>query len=611
MPRPAGTPRLQYYRAALVNRATAFKPVFRLHERIIAARAREPTDPAPDGLPLPPARLRVLVDGHGDPEGFLSDSAATANAIRRALAQAGVEPGGLGSVLDFGCGCGRTARHWPDMGWDLHGCDYNPELVAWCREALPFMEVRANKLEPPTAFPAERFDLVYAISILTHLSERLAQRWVTEWARVLKPGALLLVTTHGDFYRSSLNQKKRQRYDAGEIVVSKARLEGLNACAAHHPPASCDRAPAGGVRAGPASPRGEPAGLPAGRLPRPRTLRSVEITSRQSLILRRVVEAHVETESPVASKWLADQTDIPWGPSTVRAELARLEEAGLLEHPHTSAGRVPTDVGYRRYVDSLLDDGELPIAHPRFELGGLRREVDEAMRATTEQLSQVTNLLALVSAPPLGTTTIRRVEVLLLQPQVLMVVVITSTGGVTKRVISYDKPLDPGLVDWAGSYLNEALGGLGVGARGLRAKLASPELHETERAFLATLGTAFEVLDDELYVEGTGRLFSEHRFKELPQLAGLMSVLEERVQLLHVLQESLTEPNVYLHIGRENPAPELHSLSLVGANYGVARRNLGAVSVIGPVRMDYPTAITAVRQAARELSHFVSELYDE
>ena len=93
----------------------------------------------------------------------------------------------------------------------------------------------------------------------------------------------------------------------------------------------------------------------------------------------------------------------------------------------------------------------------------MRREVDEAMRATTEQLSQVTNLLALVSAPPIETTTIHHVEVLLLQPQVAMVVVITSTGGVTKRVISYDEPVDPGLVDWAASYLNEALGGIDVG----------------------------------------------------------------------------------------------------------------------------------------------------
>ena len=106
----------------------------------------------------------------------------------------------------------------------------------------------------------------------------------------------------------------------------------------------------------------------------------------------------------------------------------------------------------------------------------MRREVDEAMRATTEQLSQVTNLLALVTAPPIETATIRHVEVLLMQPQVAMVVVISSTGGVTKRVVSYDEPVDPGLIDWAASYLNEALGGLDVGSRLLLARLADPQL---------------------------------------------------------------------------------------------------------------------------------------
>ncbi len=111
----------------------------------------------------------------------------------------------------------------------------------------------------------------------------------------------------------------------------------------------------------------------------------------------------------------------------------------------------------------------------------MRREVDEAMRTTSEQLSQVTNLLALVTAPPIETATIRRVEVLLLQPQVAMVVVITSTGGVTKRVISYDSPVDPGLVEWASSYLNEALGGLDVGSRVLQARLAGPDGGARER----------------------------------------------------------------------------------------------------------------------------------
>jgi len=341
----------------------------------------------------------------------------------------------------------------------------------------------------------------------------------------------------------------------------------------------------------------------------------VEITRRQSFILKKVIEGHLALKQPVASKWIADQDDIPWGPSTVRGELARLEEAGLLEHPHTSAGRVPTDIGYRRYVDELLAEGPLPVPRKAVELTDMRREVDEAMRATTEQLSQVTNLLALVTAPPIETTTIRRVEVLLLQPQVLMIVVITSTGGVTKRVISYDEPVDPGLVGWAGSYLNELLGGMDVGARMVHSRLGDPALAEAERGFLDTLAPVFTELEDTagdtLFVDGAARLVSEHRFQELPQLGDLMNVLEQRVALLSLLRESLEEPTVYLRIGHENRRPELHSLSIVAANYGVPRRNLGAVSVVGPLRMDYPRAIMAVRQAASELSRFVAEVYDE
>jgi heat-inducible transcriptional repressor len=343
----------------------------------------------------------------------------------------------------------------------------------------------------------------------------------------------------------------------------------------------------------------------------------VEISSRQSFLLRKVVEAHVQRDQPVGSKWIAEQDDVPWGPSTVRAELSRLEEVGLLEHPHTSAGRVPTDRGYRYFVDELLSEGQgrLPVPRKKVELTAMRREVDEAMRATTEQLSQVTNLLALVTAPPIETATVHRIEVLLLQPQVAMVVVITSTGGVTKRVISYEEPVDPGLVAWAGSYLNEVLGGLDVGSRMLLARLSEPELGAAERDFLATLSPAFTELEEtagsNLFMDGAARLLSEHRFQELSQIAGLLEVLEHRRALLGVLRASLTEPSVYLRIGHENPTPELQSLSLVAANYGLARRNLGAVSVIGPVRMDYPGAIGAVREAARELSRFVAEVYDE
>jgi len=341
----------------------------------------------------------------------------------------------------------------------------------------------------------------------------------------------------------------------------------------------------------------------------------VELSPRQQFILRTVVEGHVEAGLPVGSRWLAERDDVPWGPSTVRSEFARLEELGLLEHPHTSAGRVPTESGYRFYVDEILAEGGLPAVRKPVELSKIRREVDDAMRATTEQLSQVTNLLALVSAPPIETATIHRVEVLLLQPQVAMVVVITSTGGVTKRVISYDHELDVGLVGWAGSYLNEVMGGMAVGSRTLPGKLSAEELDPREVAFLETLAPAFTELEDSagdtLFVDGAARLLSEHRFQELPQLSGLLDVLERRVALLAVMRASLSEPSVYLRIGSENPTPALRSVSMVAANYGVAARNLGAVSVLGPVRMDYPVAIMAVRQAANELSRFVAEVYDE
>ncbi len=339
------------------------------------------------------------------------------------------------------------------------------------------------------------------------------------------------------------------------------------------------------------------------------------LTPRQELILRKVVEVHLDAGQPVGSKALATDVDLEWGPSTIRYELAMLEEHGLLAHPHTSAGRVPTDAGYRYFVDRLLPAsraaaaGEQPLA-----LSLVRREVDEAMRVTTETLSQVTNLLAIVSAPPIETATIRHVEVLLLQPQVLMVVVITSTGGVSKRMLTFDAPIDAGLADWGASYLNEQLVGLGLGARLLHQRLADPSLGPRERGFLAAVAPAFteltETAEESLYVDGASRLVSSYRFEDHEQLNDVMEMLERRVTLLGVLRSALDQRDVYVRIGRENEAPALRSLALVAAGYGLPARNLGTVSVIGPLRMDYGRAIASVRAAASELSRFVEDVYE-
>jgi heat-inducible transcriptional repressor len=335
------------------------------------------------------------------------------------------------------------------------------------------------------------------------------------------------------------------------------------------------------------------------------------LSPRQELLLRKLVDEFSSTGQPVGSKALAADPDVGARPSTVRNELAVLEEHGFLAHPHTSAGRVPTDAGYRYYVDQLLP---APIAPSELRLQLVRREVDEAMRQTTAALSQVTNLLAIVSAPPIATTTIRHVEVLVLQPQVLMVVIITSTGGVSKRVFTLEQAVDAGLADWAASYLNEQLVGMGLGARMLHSKLEDPSLQPTERAFIAGLAPAFTQLADTaestLYVDGAARLLSEHRFQDLSQLNDLLEALERRVSLLGVLSAALEERGIYVRIGAENQMPALQSLSLVAANYGLPMRNLGTVSVIGPTRMDYAHAIHTVREAALQLSRFVEDVYE-
>jgi heat-inducible transcriptional repressor len=338
------------------------------------------------------------------------------------------------------------------------------------------------------------------------------------------------------------------------------------------------------------------------------------LSPRQELILKLVVDAYLASGKPVPSKELVELPEVEWGASTVRAELAALEAAGYLTHPHTSAGRVPTETGYRLHVDALMAAGG-PPAEKAVELK-LRREIDQAMRETTAALAKVTDLMALVTAPPETlAATIHRVEVLLLQPTRVMVVAIASNGTVAKRVFDFAEPVDPGLVEWASSYLNETLTGMGLGARMIAGRLADPALGTVEAEFVGALGAAFTELEheesaDALYTDGASRLLSEAHSADLPRADRLMTALEERATLLGMLRSVLEERSVFLWIGGENPRPELRSVSFVGANYGLAHRNLGSVGVVGPLRMDYATAIASVRSAARELSRYCESVYD-
>jgi SAM-dependent methyltransferase len=190
----------------------------------------------PDGLPLPPPLLRVKVAGTADRAVFVAQSAEAAQTIRQALAACGDPIEAVGSLLDFGCGCGRVLRQWASLpATEVHGTDYNPKLIAWCRENLRFATFGLNGLAPPLAYEAERFDLVIAISVFTHLTADLESRWMAELRRVLRPGGRLLLSTRGTAWVDHLTSAERETYLRGDRVDRYAEAVGSNLMGVFHP----------------------------------------------------------------------------------------------------------------------------------------------------------------------------------------------------------------------------------------------------------------------------------------------------------------------------------------------------------------------------------------
>ena len=203
----------------------------------IRANARYRREGAPDQLPIPPADLIFLVAGSADISWFLKAGGMAADSITGALRGREVKVEELGSILDFGCGCGRVLRHWHSLGSTrVCGVDYNAALIEWCRVNLPFAEVRTNQLSPPLPYGDAEFDLVYALSVFTHLTEELQVSWIEELSRVVRPGGHVVISAHGEAYLHRLNEQERKRFDTGRLVVkNNTKAPGSNMCSAYHP----------------------------------------------------------------------------------------------------------------------------------------------------------------------------------------------------------------------------------------------------------------------------------------------------------------------------------------------------------------------------------------
>jgi len=339
------------------------------------------------------------------------------------------------------------------------------------------------------------------------------------------------------------------------------------------------------------------------------------LNERRRMVLAALVNEYVVSVQPVGSKVLVERHGLRFSPATVRSELQALEETGHVFQPHVSAGRVPTDSGYRAFVDDVVGSGTAGLAEQeaesvRHHFRSVDHELTDIMRDTSALLSRLTSYVAVVAAPTLRRARIRRVSVVPLTPRRASVVVVIDSGQVANRTVDFEADVPAETLAHVESYLCRTLDGArGEEAEGVRTAIDGVPGHEAAvalRALDEVLDCLAEADDDRVLTGGVSALLTHPEFSDPEVVRPLMGLLEDGISMLTVLSEVMRAPEIEVRIGHENPDRALEHASFVAARYGTGDTG-GIVGVIGPTRMDYRRAISAVRTVSASLSEVLEQ----
>lgn len=358
----------------------------------------------------------------------------------------------------------------------------------------------------------------------------------------------------------------------------------------------------------------------------------IELTERQQNILRMVVQEYVDTAQPVGSTIIARRGDLGVSPATIRNELAALERHGLLTHPHTSAGRIPTDAGYRFFVKHLMAAPELPSAERRYiriQFGEVGQEMEQWLRLSTSLLARTTQAAALATAPRSHQSRYKHVEVVSIHGVKVLIVLVLQQGTVLQQMVDLDEAIAQADLSRISNELNDRLAGLGANAIRTQGHVLTPLAAQVAERVVHLMQRLDRQGNSQIYRDGLTQVLELPEFAEGDNVRRIVNVFEEQSLLEQVVEDfgqslaasSLPEArgesgetapmvdDIHVLIAGDGRFTELRDISIVLARYGVIDEATGVLGVIGPLRMSYGRTMGAVRYVAGLMSERVEEFY--
>jgi heat-inducible transcriptional repressor len=339
------------------------------------------------------------------------------------------------------------------------------------------------------------------------------------------------------------------------------------------------------------------------------------LSSRQQRVLRAIVVDYVRTAEPVGSRTISRMHGFSVSPATIRTIMADLEEMGYVAQPHTSAGRIPTDKGYRLYVDALMDRPRLSRAEvQRIEerVGPTMGEVGEILQETGKLLSALSPYVAVVLAPRLDRSRFRRVDFVSLARDQVMVILLADTDLVHHKVVSLDEAMTQEELDRIARYLTDLLQDHTLRElRDLLLAQMAEEKAQYDRMLARALRFGAKALEAEteadVFVAGAAHIADQPEFADIVKMKALFTAFEEKSKLVKILNDCLTGEDFKIFIGSEIPVRDIQGLSVIASPYRRGDRLLGVLGVLGPTRMDYGRAVALVETTAKLLSRALTE----